>query len=108
MKVKFSLLILLFCSCKNYTYEGHVHDYDTDKPLKNVTVIINENNTKTDSLGFFCLQVNSDTADILLKKQGYATKKIHRKHNLQEKVSNKNLNNPVIYLYNRQSDFIAK
>lgn len=36
LKIKFILLMLLFCSCKNYTFEGNVHDYDTDKPLRKV------------------------------------------------------------------------
>lgn len=108
MKIKFILLILLFCSCKNYTFEGNVHDYDTDKPLRKVEIIINNNITQTDSLGFFSLKINSNTADIILKREGYATKKIHRKSNNTEKVNDKNLKNSVIYLYKRESDFYNK
>ena len=108
MKLKFILLTLLFCSCKNYTFEGNVHDYDTDKPLKNVAIIINENSTKTDSSGFFRLKVNSNTANIILKKEGYATKKIHRKSNSKGEADKRNLKNSVIYLYKRESDFYNK
>jgi hypothetical protein len=108
LKIKFILLILLFCSCKNYTFEGNVHDYDTDKPLKNVEIIINNTITRTDSLGFFSLKINSNAAEIILKKNGYATKKVHRESNTKEEKHNENLKNSVIYLYKRESDFIPK
>jgi hypothetical protein len=108
LKIKFILLILLFCSCKNYTFEGNVHDYDTDKPLKNVEIIINNNITKTDSLGFFSLKINSNAANIILKKQVYATKKVYRKSSAKEETHNGNLQNFAIYLYKRESDFYNK
>lgn len=108
MKIKFILLTLLFCSCKNYTFEGNVHDYDTDKPLRKVEVIINNNITQTDSLGFFSLKVNSNSANIILKKEGYATKKVYRKSNTKQETHNENLKNPAIYLYKRDSDFNNK
>ena len=108
MKIKFILLILLFCSCKNYTFEGNVHDYDTDKPLKNVEIIINNTITKTDSLGYFSLKINSNSANILLKKEGYATKKVYRKSNTKKETHNENLKNAAIYLYKRESDFYNK
>lgn len=85
-----------------------MHDYDTDKPIKNVEIIINNNITKTDSLGFFSLKINSNSAHIILKKEGYATKKAYRKSNTKEETPNENIKNPAIYLYKRESDFYNK
>lgn len=102
MKIRFILLTLLCCSCKNYTFEGNVHDYDTNKPIKNAAISINKSITQTDSLGFFSLKINSSEADIIIKKERYATKKIHRKSNSKHKDKNVN---KIIYLYNSESDF---
>lgn len=109
MKIKFILMILLFYSCSDNNFQGHVYDYDTEKPLKNVYVKINDNSTQTDSTGWFSIKIKSNsTIAIFLKREGYASKKIYRKPDSSGGYSQKKLKENAIYLYNKESDFFNK
>lgn len=108
MKSKISLIvsILLFCSCTTTTLSGYVYDYDTERPIKNVQIDINENTTKTDSVGYFSIQVKTNkSCKILLRKSGYAAKRINRSPDSLGAFSKRNLNKVRIYLFNKNSDF---
>jgi len=86
-----------------------VYDYDTEKPLKNVCIKIDDNITHTDSLGHFSLRVKSNSAfTIFLKRDRYAVKKVFRKPDSLGKFSRRNLKNNIIYLYTKESDFSNK
>ncbi|MFH7015040.1 hypothetical protein [Flavobacterium sp. FlaQc-47] len=43
--------VLLFCSCTNNKFYGHVYDYDTEQPIQNVFIEINGIKIQTDSSG---------------------------------------------------------
>ena len=107
MKSKISLIvILLFCSCTTTTLSGYVYDYDTERPIKNVQIDSNENTTKTDSAGYFSIQVkNNKSCKILLRKSGYAAKRINRSPDSLGAFSKRNLSKVRIYLFNKNSDF---
>lgn len=106
MKFKFILLILLFTSCNKSNLDGNVYDYDTEKPLKNVFVNINGNTTQTDSNGYFRIKVKVNSKYIiLLKKEGYALKKIYREPDSLNEFSKKKLKNNKIYLIDKDTDF---
>ncbi len=107
MKTNILFIILLFSSCtKSHNFNGHVYDYDTEKPIQNVDVDINGNKTKTDSTGYFCLGINSNSAyKIILKKEDYVTKKIYRKPDSLGKFSQKSLKYNRLYLFAKESDF---
>lgn len=70
MKTKFILMTLLFCSCSNSNFQGHFYDYDTEKPLKDVYIKINDCLTLTDSAGYFAMKMksNSTIETICVKK----------------------------------------
>ena len=105
MKIKYILILLLFCSCTKNTFSGHVYDYDTEQPIKNVQININGNKTQTDSTGYFSVGVNSNSGcTILLNKKGYTTKKVYRKPDFNEELSKRNLKNKIIYLYNEENN----
>ena len=109
MKIKFILMILLSYSCSNNNFHGHVYDYDTEKPLKNVYVKINDKITQTDSTGYFSVKIKTHSAiTILLKRKGYASKKLFRKPDSCGEFSKKNLHANKIYLCNKESDFLIK
>lgn len=109
MKALFILNVLLFCSCSKNEFNGHVYDFDTNKPIKNVCVRINNDITKTDSTGYFNIKIEANSINkIFLKREGYASKKIERKPDSSGKFSIKGLKQNVIYLYNNESDFINK
>jgi hypothetical protein len=109
MKIKFILMILLFCSCSNNKFQGHVYDYDTERPLKNVYIKINDDITQTDSAGYFTLKIKSNsTIEVFLKRKGYASKKLFRKRDSSGEFSKKSLKENTIYLYNKESDFFNK
>jgi hypothetical protein len=109
MKLKIILIVLLFCSCTNNKFSGCVHDFDTDKPIKNVLVSINGNTTQTDSLGYFNSSINCNSSCILdLKKEGYADKKVNRKPDSSEKDNDKRAKKNIIYMFKRDSDFLNK
>lgn len=102
-------MILVLCSCSNNNFQGHVYDYDTEKPLRNVSVKINDQITQTDSVGYFAMKIKSNsTIEIFLKRKGYASKKLFRKPDSCGEFSKKNLNENRIYLYNQESDFFNK
>ncbi|RKR08405.1 hypothetical protein C8C83_5644 [Flavobacterium sp. 90] len=105
MKVNLLFIVLLFFSCTNsHNFNGHVYDYDTEKPIQDVD--INGNKTKTDSTGYFCLGINSNLAcKIILKKEDYVTKKIYRKPDSLGKFSQKSLKYNRLYLFTKESDF---
>lgn len=106
-KTTFIFIIILFCSCINKNnFNGHVYDYDTEKPIQNVQVDINGNQVQTDSKGYFCIEVNSNSAfKMLLKKEGYSRKIVNRKPDSLGKFSKKSLNYNKLYLYTKESDF---
>ena len=99
---------------KQYTtqfnfYEGYIKDFDSNKPIKNVSVSINKNITLTDSTGYFSIDVTSNTTYTLdLEKDGYARKKIIRKPDLAEKNADKKVNTSNIYMFKNESDFTNK
>lgn len=106
MKVKFIFVILLLYSCSNNNFQGYVYDYDTEKPLKNVCVKINNDITQTDNVGWFSIKIKSNsTIAVFLKREGYASKKLFRKPDSSGEFSKKSLNENTIYLYNKESDF---
>ena len=107
MKNILIFLLLLICSCTGKEeLNGHVYDYDTERPLKNVSVIVNHSKTKTDSTGFFCIYIKSNSVyKIILKRKGYSTKEIFRKPDSLEKLSKKSLKYNKFYMYNKESDF---
>jgi hypothetical protein len=78
MKRIFIFTILLLTSCINSNkFNGHVYDYDTEKPIKNVALDINGHKTQTDSTGYFYVKVNfSSVYKMTLKKEGYHQKDI--------------------------------
>ncbi|QOG01736.1 hypothetical protein [Flavobacterium sp. MDT1-60] len=102
MKISFVfILVFLFYGCTDNKLCGHVYDYDSEKPIKNVFIDINGNKTHTDNAGYFCIKVNSNSAcKIVFKKEGYAIKKILCKLGLS-----KNLNCNKVYMFKKESDF---
>ena len=109
MKIKFIIFALLFCSCTKNRFSGHVYDYDTEEPIKNVEVNINKNMTLTDTTGYFSLKINSNSScTIFLNKKGYVSKKLHRKPDSKDESNKRNLKVHNIYLYNKESDFFNK
>lgn len=106
MKIKLILFILLLCSCTHHKFSGYVYDFDTEKPVKDVQININGNETQTDSSGYFNVQVNSKTnCNIYLKKAGYANKKVYRKPDDLKNESVEKSKNNTIYLFKKESDF---
>ncbi|WP_316634159.1 hypothetical protein [uncultured Flavobacterium sp.] len=107
MKNKLIFLILLLCSCTNKDeLNGYVYDYDTELPLKNVYIVINDNKTQTDSTGFFCMNINlTSGCKIVLKKEGYTAKEIYRNPDSLGKFSKRSLKYNRFYMYNKESDF---
>lgn len=107
MKINLLFIVLLFSSCTNTNnFNGHVYDYDTEKPIHNVDININGNKTQTDSTGYFCLRINTNSAyKIILKKEDYVTKKIYRKPDSLGKFSQKSLKYNRLYLFTKESDF---
>lgn len=109
MKSQFIFIVLLFCSCTNNKFYGHIYDYDTERPIKNVNIIINGNSTQTDSSGYFSMKVKSNSpCTIFLQRAGYASKKIYRKPDSLGEFSKKSLNKNSIYLINKESEFSNK
>ncbi|WP_281234438.1 hypothetical protein [Flavobacterium gelatinilyticum] len=105
MKLKFISLLIVLCSCTHNNFSGQIHDFDTNKPIKNVLVSINNNVTRTDSTGYFNLSVNSNSdCTIYLKKEGYANKIVLRKPDFSKENQAKN----KIYMFRKDSDFSNK
>ncbi|PIF30152.1 hypothetical protein CLU81_0558 [Flavobacterium sp. 9] len=103
------IAVLLFYGCTNNKFSGTVYDYDTEKPIKNVFININGNRTQTDSSGYFCMEVKSDTTYVItLKKKAYATKNIYRTSDSLGKFSKRSLRYNRIYLFTEESDFGKK
>lgn len=102
MKIKLIFITILFWSCNRSTFSGKIHDFDTNEPIENVSVNINNNTMRTDSSGYFNLSVNSKSDCIMyLKKEEYANKAILRKpDNLSQ-----NRERNVIYMFKKESDF---
>lgn len=107
IKSKFIFIIVLFCSCgNNDKFNGHVYDYDNDKPIENVAININGNKVQTDSTGYFCIKVKSNSlCKMILKKEGYLTKTINRTPDSLGKFSQKSLKYNRLYLFTKESDF---
>ncbi|WP_281632010.1 hypothetical protein [Flavobacterium luteolum] len=106
MKSKLILAILLLSSCTNNKFSGYVYDYDTGKPIQNVMVNIIGNVTRTDSIGYFELEVNSNSnCAINLKRQGYAVKIMLRKPDFAEGNKNKKPKKNTIFMFKSDSDF---
>lgn len=107
MKIKLIFLILLFCSCSSKDeLNGYIYDYDTERPLKNVHIVINDNKTQTDSTGFFCINIKSTSAcKMIFKKEGFTTKEIYRKPDSLGRFSKRSLKYNRFYMYNKESDF---
>ncbi|MBS7231148.1 hypothetical protein KHA90_08930 [Flavobacterium psychroterrae] len=109
MKSTLIFIVLLFCSCTNNKFYGHVYDYDTEQPLQNVFIDINGTKIQTDSSGYFYLKVNSNSIlKLSLRKDGYSTKNLYRKPDSSGGFSKRNLSNNKIYLFNEKSDFSKK
>lgn len=109
MKIQLFFVILLFCSCTNNRFYGHVYDYDTERPIKNVNININGDVTQTDSTGYFSMKVKSNfPCTIFLKRKGYASRKIYRKPDSLGQFSKRSLKNNSIYLFNTESEFSNK
>lgn len=101
------MVLLLLSSCINSNkFNGHVYDYDTEKPIENVSIDINGHKTQTDSTGYFYAKLNFNSAyKIVLKKEDYVTKKIYRKPDSLGKYSQKSLKYNRLYLFAKESDF---
>lgn len=97
----------MFYSCtKKESLNGYVYDYDTEKPIRNVVVIVNDHKIKTDSAGHFDVNISSNTTcKILFKKHGYADKEILRNPDSLGEISKKRLKHNRIYLFKKESDF---
>jgi hypothetical protein len=109
MKIKLIFIILLFCNCSRNKVSGYVYDFDTNIPIKNVVVKINESATQTDSSGYFNIEVNSiSNCTINLKKEGYANKKVFRKPDPPKDSDANKIKNTIIYMFNNESDFSNK
>lgn len=109
MKLKIILTTILFYSCTQNKYSGYIHDFDSNKPIKNVLVNINGNKTQTDSIGYFSLEINSKSNCIIhLKREGYADKNILRKTNMTKKIEDEKPKNKIIYMFKKESDFSNK
>lgn len=109
MKIKFIFIVLLLCSCSKKEFFGHIYDYETEKPIENVYVSINDNTTKTDSTGYFCMKIKSNVPSVIsLKKEGYFTKKITRRPDSLGRFSKEKINWNRIYLFHKESDFSTK
>ena len=102
MKISFIFILgFLFFGCTNNNLCGHVYDYDSERPIKNVSIEVIGNKTYTDSVGYFCVKVNSNSVcKIVFKKEGYAIKKMSCNAG-----SPKNLNCNKVYLFKKESDF---
>jgi hypothetical protein len=86
-----------------------VYDFDSNAPIKNVLVKINENTTQTDSSGYFNIEVNSNSnCTINLKKEGYANKKVFRKPGPLKDSDDKKIKDTIIYMFNNESEFSNK
>lgn len=109
MKSKYIFIALVLSSCTNSNFYGYVYDYDTDKPIQNVSVDINGVITETDSVGHFSanLKLNEDCV-IMLQKEKYALKKVYRKPDSLGMFSKRNLDKHKIYLFKKESDFSNK
>ncbi|MCC9065550.1 carboxypeptidase-like regulatory domain-containing protein [Flavobacterium piscisymbiosum] len=108
MKAKLNLivLLLLLCSCTNNTFSGYVYDYDSEQPIINVQIDSNGNKTETDSTGYFILKVRPNKmCKIVLRKEGYSSKKVERKPDSLGLFSKTNLKDVKIYLFEKNSDF---
>lgn len=104
-----SVFLLLFCNCSNNRFYGQVYDYDTEKPIKNVIVNIENTTTQTDSMGCFDIELKSNSEYLLLLRiGGYAEKKIYRKPDSLGLYSKRSLRKNKIYLFNTESDFSNK
>ena len=109
MIFKLFFFLILFSSCTQNKLSGYIHDFDSDKPIKNVLVNIDNNITKTDSIGFFEIKVNSNSSCIInLKREGYANKKVFRKFNSSGRYNIKAVQNKTIYMFKNESDFAKK
>ncbi len=106
MKSKLVLAMLLLSGCNQNKFSGFIHDFDKNKPIKNVVVSVNGNLTKTDSIGHFEIEVNSNSDYVInLKRQGYANKSVLRKPDYIEKTQRGKLKNSAIYMFKKESDF---
>lgn len=109
MKIKLIFIILLFCNCSQNKVSGYVYDFDSNAPIENVVVKINESATQTDSSGYFNIAVNSNSNCTLnLKKEGYANKKVFRKPDPPKNSDCKKLKDTIIYMFNNESEFSSK
>lgn len=107
MKNQLIFIVLLLCSCSsNIELDGYVYDYDSERPLKNVSIVINDNTIQTNSVGFFRIDINSHAPfKLLFTKEGYAAKEINRKPDSLGRFSKKSLKCNKFYMYKKASDF---
>lgn len=109
MRIKVIILLLLLCSCTNDKFYGHIYDYSTEKPIQNVFVQVDGKTTKTDSTGYFCIKIKSNlSSNIVLRREGYFTKKIVRRPDSLGRFSKEKINWNRIYLYDKNTDFVDK
>jgi hypothetical protein len=105
MKIRLIFITIFLASCTHNNFSGQVYDYETNLPIGNVRVSINNEVTKTDSSGRFAIKVNSNAkCMIYLEKEGYAKKEVLRKPDF----SNGNQTKNKIYMFGKESDFSNK
>ncbi|SEO85687.1 hypothetical protein SAMN05444671_1215 [Flavobacterium sp. CF108] len=109
IKIKLIFIALYLSSCTQNTFSGYVHDFDSNKPIKNVKININGNSTQTDSTGYFSLNVKSKSNCIInLKREGYENKKVYRKPDLSKRDTIQKNKNTTIYMFRNDSEFLTK
>jgi len=107
MKLKIIMITQLLSSCTQNKFSGYVKDFDSNRPIKDVSVSINKITTKTDSIGYFSVEATSNTTYVLqLEREGYATKKVIRKPDSGEKDTDQKTKKDTIYMFKNESDFI--
>lgn len=70
--MKYLILNIIMCimilGCNTNKYYGYVYDFKTEKPLINVDIkdSITNTKTRTNSIGYFNIEINSKSGIILL------------------------------------------
>ncbi|WJS92821.1 carboxypeptidase-like regulatory domain-containing protein [Flavobacterium johnsoniae] len=109
IKITLIFITLFLSSCTQSTFSGYVHDFDSNKPIKNVSININGNSIQTDSTGYFSLNVKSKSNCIInLKREGYENKKVYRKSDLSKHDTLQKSKNTTIYMFRNDSEFLKK
>lgn len=72
------LLISIFFSSCGKSYYGYVYDFDSEIPLDGVIVFneVEKTQVLTDNKGYFMLNYNKPTSELIFKKKGYIIARI--------------------------------